>query len=137
MSAAESARKPTGKVVGIIKRNWRPYCGMLNPSQIKEVSLDCSMIPYTVLHFKCRILYKLSFLFFFSQSTRHLFTPADRRIPRIRIETRQASTLAGHRIMVAMDGWPRHSRYPNVSCNFLFAKVLTENGIVFRVSTFI
>ncbi|XP_037322233.2 exosome complex exonuclease RRP44 [Pungitius pungitius] len=82
MSAAESARKPTGKVVGIIKRNWRPYCGMLNVSQIKE-------------------------------STRHLFTPADRRIPRIRIETRQASTLAGQRIMVAMDGWPKHSRYPN------------------------
>ncbi|XP_037535703.1 exosome complex exonuclease RRP44 [Nematolebias whitei] len=82
LSAAEAARKPTGKVVGIIKRNWRPFCGMLNVSQIKE-------------------------------STRHLFTPADRRIPRIRIETRQASTLAGQRIMVAVDGWPKDSRYPN------------------------
>ncbi|KAM7408518.1 hypothetical protein PAMA_002310 [Pampus argenteus] len=82
ISAAEAARKPTGKVVGIIKRNWRPFCGMLNVSQIKE-------------------------------STRHLFTPADRRVPRIRIETRQASTLAGQRIMVAIDGWPKHSRYPN------------------------
>ncbi|KAM7385436.1 hypothetical protein PAMP_001519 [Pampus punctatissimus] len=82
ISAAEAARKPTGKVVGIIKRNWRPFCGMLNASQIKE-------------------------------STRHLFTPADRRIPRIRIETRQAATLAGQRIMVAIDGWPKHSRYPN------------------------
>uniref|UniRef100_A0A8C7ZMA1 Protein DIS3 homolog n=1 Tax=Oryzias sinensis TaxID=183150 RepID=A0A8C7ZMA1_9TELE len=74
--------KPTGKIVGIIKRNWRPFCGMLNVSQIKE-------------------------------STRHLFTPADRRIPRIRIETRQASTLVGQRIMVAIDGWPKNSRYPN------------------------
>lgn len=81
-SAADSTKKPTGKVVGIIKRNWRPFCGMLNVSQIKE-------------------------------STRHLFTPADRRIPRIRIETRQASTLAGQRIMVAIDGWPKDSRYPN------------------------
>uniref|UniRef100_A0A673CV99 Exosome complex exonuclease RRP44 n=1 Tax=Sphaeramia orbicularis TaxID=375764 RepID=A0A673CV99_9TELE len=79
---AVTAKKPTGKVVGIIKRNWRPFCGMLNVSQIKE-------------------------------STRHLFTPADRRIPRIRIETRQASTLAGQRIMVAIDGWPKDSRYPN------------------------
>ncbi|XP_008427489.1 exosome complex exonuclease RRP44 [Poecilia reticulata] len=78
----ETARRATGKVVGIIKRNWRPFCGMLNVSQIKE-------------------------------STRHLFTPADRRIPRIRIETRQASTLAGQRIMVAIDGWPKDSRYPN------------------------
>ncbi|MCJ8748038.1 hypothetical protein PDJAM_G00160330 [Pangasius djambal] len=74
--------KPTGRVVGIIKRNWRPFCGMLNQSQIKE-------------------------------ATRHLFTPADRRIPRIRIETRQASTLMGQRIIVAIDGWPRNSRYPN------------------------
>ncbi|XP_027035128.1 exosome complex exonuclease RRP44 [Tachysurus fulvidraco] len=74
--------KPTGRVVGIIKRNWRPFCGMLNPSQIKE-------------------------------ATRHLFTPADRRIPRIRIETRQASSLVGQRIIVAIDGWPRNSRYPN------------------------
>lgn len=82
ISAAEAARKPTGRVVGIIKRSWRPFCGMLNASQIKE-------------------------------STRHLFTPADRRIPRIRIETRQAATLAGQRIMVAIDGWPKNSRYPN------------------------
>uniref|UniRef100_A0A3B4V0U7 Protein DIS3 homolog n=1 Tax=Seriola dumerili TaxID=41447 RepID=A0A3B4V0U7_SERDU len=81
-AVTEAARKPTGKVVGIIKRNWRPFCGMLNVSQIKE-------------------------------STRHLFTPADRRIPRIRIETRQAATLAGQRIMVAIDGWPKDSRYPN------------------------
>lgn len=49
------------------------------------------------------------------QATRHLFTPADRRIPRIRIETRQASTLVGQRIIVAIDGWPKNSRYPNVS----------------------
>ncbi|XP_067842648.1 exosome complex exonuclease RRP44 [Heptranchias perlo] len=74
--------KPTGKVVGIIKRNWRSYCGMISKSQIKE-------------------------------STRHLFTPADRRIPRIRIETRQSSALEKQRIIVVIDGWPRNSRYPN------------------------
>uniref|UniRef100_A0A8C9VKH7 Exosome complex exonuclease RRP44 n=1 Tax=Scleropages formosus TaxID=113540 RepID=A0A8C9VKH7_SCLFO len=80
--ASESMLKPTGKIVGIIKRNWRPFCGMLSRSEIKE-------------------------------ATRHLFTPADRRIPRIRIETRQASALMGQRIMVAIDGWPKSSRYPN------------------------
>ncbi|XP_038623740.1 exosome complex exonuclease RRP44 [Tachyglossus aculeatus] len=78
----EKMLRPTGKVVGIIKRNWRPFCGMLSKSLIKE-------------------------------ARRHLFTPADRRIPRIRIETRQASTLDGQRIIVAIDGWPRNSRYPN------------------------
>lgn len=43
--SAEVDRKPTGKVVGIIKRNWRPFCGMLNVSQIKEASLDFSVSP--------------------------------------------------------------------------------------------
>nr|XP_028584207.1 exosome complex exonuclease RRP44 [Podarcis muralis] len=81
-SGNKSMLRPTGRVVGIIKRNWRPFCGMLSKSQIKE-------------------------------ARRHLFTPADRRIPRIRIETRQASTLEGQRIIVAIDGWPRTSRYPN------------------------
>ncbi|KAF4790676.1 exosome complex exonuclease RRP44 [Turdus rufiventris] len=81
-SVSKDMLRPTGRVVGIIKRNWRPYCGMLSKSQIKE-------------------------------ARRHLFTPADRRIPRIRIETRQADTLEGQRIIVAIDGWPRNSRYPN------------------------
>lgn len=30
-------RQPTAKVVGIIKRNWRQYCGMLQPSIAKQV----------------------------------------------------------------------------------------------------
>lgn len=81
-AVSEKMLRPTGRVVGIIKRNWRPYCGMLSKSDIKE-------------------------------SRRHLFTPADKRIPRIRIETRQASALEGRRIIVAIDGWPRNSRYPN------------------------
>ncbi len=25
---------PTARVVGIIRRNWRPYCGILMPSSI-------------------------------------------------------------------------------------------------------
>uniref|UniRef100_A0A1I7X728 RNB domain-containing protein n=1 Tax=Heterorhabditis bacteriophora TaxID=37862 RepID=A0A1I7X728_HETBA len=49
---------PTAKVVGIIKRNWRSYCGILMPSSLKG-------------------------------ARRHLFCPAERLIPRIRIETEQ------------------------------------------------
>ncbi|CAG5119545.1 unnamed protein product, partial [Candidula unifasciata] len=74
-------RQPTARVVGIIKRNWRQYCGILQPSIIKE-------------------------------RTRHLFIPAEKRIPKIRIETRQAETLSSKRIIVAIDCWPRNSRYP-------------------------
>lgn len=39
---------------------------------------------------------------------------AERRIPKIRIETRQAETLLGKRIVVVIDTWPKNSRYPQV-----------------------
>lgn len=72
---------PTAKVVGMIKRNWRQYCGMLLPSSVKG-------------------------------ARRHLFCPAERLIPRIRIETEQAEILSQQRIIVAIDHWPRDSKYP-------------------------
>ncbi|KAH6935339.1 hypothetical protein HPB50_005221 [Hyalomma asiaticum] len=80
-SPAKSNRVPSGRIVGILRRKWRPYCGILAPSTIKE-------------------------------ATRHLFVPAERRIPKIRIETRQAETLCRQRIVVSIDSWPRDSRYP-------------------------
>uniref|UniRef100_A0A2M4CSQ7 Protein DIS3 homolog n=1 Tax=Anopheles darlingi TaxID=43151 RepID=A0A2M4CSQ7_ANODA len=80
-AVAKELLEPTAKVVGIIKRKWRQYCGILLPSHIQG-------------------------------TTRHIFVPAERKIPRIRIETRQAATLLSQRIIVAIDQWPRHSRYP-------------------------
>lgn len=74
-------KRPTAKIVGIIKRRWRRYCGVLQPSPLED-------------------------------STRHIFVPAERRIPKIRIVTRQAKSLRGLRIVVAIDSWPRTSRYP-------------------------
>ena len=73
--------RPTGRVIGIIKRNWRNYCGVLLPTVNTE-------------------------------KTRHIFIPSEKRIPRIRIETRQADVLMSHRIIVSIDCWPRSSRYP-------------------------
>lgn len=31
---------PTGKIVGIIRRKWRQYCGILQPGAIKEVRIS-------------------------------------------------------------------------------------------------
>ncbi|XP_038055704.1 exosome complex exonuclease RRP44-like [Patiria miniata] len=80
-SSRPANSQPTGKVVGIVKRNWRPYCGVLQPSNNME-------------------------------GTRHLFMAAEKKIPKIRIETRQAASLQGQRIIVSIDSWPRNSRYP-------------------------
>lgn len=80
-SGNQKEKQPTGKVVGIIKRKWRQYCGIIQPNILKG-------------------------------SARHIFVPAERKIPRVRIETRQAENLYNQRIIVAIDQWPRHSRYP-------------------------
>ena len=80
-SRMSDQRQPTGRVVGIIRRKWRQYCGILLPSVLIE-------------------------------GTRHLFVPAEKKIPKIRIETRQAATLSSQKIIVAIDSWPRTSRYP-------------------------
>lgn len=74
-------KQPTGKIVGIIRRKWRQYCGILQLNPI-------------------------------AGSTRHIFAPAERKIPKVRIETRQAEQLKSQRIIIAIDQWPRHSRYP-------------------------
>lgn len=36
-NVAAVEKTPTGKVVGIIKRKWRQYCGILQRSALKEV----------------------------------------------------------------------------------------------------
>lgn len=50
--------------------------------------------------------------FYLIQNVKHLFVPAERKIPKVRIETRQSETLCSQRIIVAIDSWPRNSRYP-------------------------
>ena len=72
---------PTGRIVAIVRRKWRQYCGILQPNPV-------------------------------AGSVRQIFVPAEKKIPKIRIETRQMDTLAGQRIIVAVDAWPRTSRYP-------------------------
>lgn len=46
------------------------------------------------------------------QNVIHLFVPAERKIPKVRIETRQSESLSKQRIIVAIDSWPRNSKYP-------------------------
>ncbi|CAK4376014.1 unnamed protein product [Aphanomyces euteiches] len=75
--------KPCGQVVGIIQRNWRRYCGSIEPPTDKAMAQK-----------HC------------------LFVPVDRKIPKIRITTRQYDTLLDKRIVVAIDSWPVDSRFP-------------------------
>ena len=86
-----SQSKPTGVVVGIIKRNWRSrgYCGSLLPPKDNAP-------PYKD-----------------SQTMSVLVCPIEKKYPMIRIQTRQAATLQDKRIVVAIDGWSSDSAYPD------------------------
>ena len=80
-SAKSKDVSPTGRVVAIIRRKWRQYCGILQQNPV-------------------------------AGSIRQIYVPAEKKIPKIRIETRQSTILSGQRIIVAVDAWPRTSRYP-------------------------
>jgi len=43
-----------------------------------------------------------------------MFIPAERCIPKVRIQTRQIDVLVSKRIVVAIDSWPKNSYYPMV-----------------------
>lgn len=66
------------------------------------------------------------------KGTRHLFVAAERRIPRVVIETRQAASLEGQRIVISIDSWPQHSKYPVVST---LCVVIHDGRSVFSVGT--
>ncbi|XP_028257661.1 DIS3-like exonuclease 1 [Parambassis ranga] len=78
---------PTGRVVGILQRNWRDYV-VTFPTRDGTQSQT-------------------------RNSQRILAVPWDRRIPKIRISTQQADTLQDHRVVVRIDSWESTSLYPN------------------------
>lgn len=80
-----SDRTPCGKVVGVVRRSARTYCGSIDRKTIRP---DAG-----------------------SQAV--LVIPLDRRMPRVRIRTSNATSLATQRIVVAIDGWERTSRNPH------------------------
>lgn len=106
-----------GKVVGILKRNWREYCGTLKP--MEEGIDDCNFT-------RCE----------------RLFIPSDARIPYIRLSTRQSAQLEGKRIVVVIDSWDRLSRNPRGHWikvlgdvgdrNVESAVILHEHGVITR-----
>ncbi|KAI0160926.1 RNB-domain-containing protein [Hypoxylon sp. FL1284] len=86
--STEGRPQPTAKVVGVIKRNWRQYVGHVDPSSVSESG-------------KQGIKQESVFLI-----------PMDKKVPKIRIRTRQAGELVGNRILVTIDSWDRESRHP-------------------------
>jgi len=88
-ASSSTSPPPTGRVVGILRRAWRArgYPGSLLPPTRPPRS---GSGPATAL-----------------------FAPTDRRLPLVRIQTRQLASLLGRRIVVALDGWDPDSPFPH------------------------
>ena len=86
--SSEGKAQPTARVVGITKRSWRQYVGHVDSGSTGSQSTSGRR-----------------------QQTVFLL-PMDKRVPKIRLRTRQASELLGQRILVTIDSWDRDSRYP-------------------------
>ncbi|KKY14112.1 putative exosome complex exonuclease exoribonuclease [Diplodia seriata] len=84
----EGRPQPTARVVGVIKRNWRQYVGHVDRDSVKSTA-------------KQNRAQQMVFLI-----------PMDKRIPKIRVRTRQAGEMLGKRVLVTIDSWDRESRYP-------------------------
>jgi exosome complex exonuclease DIS3/RRP44 len=96
-AAALVPPSPRGRVVGIMKRNWKHYCGSLASDGDLAVSQAAGSGGSSGSG---------------ARAVSCLVVPVDRRIPRVRIVTRQRDALAGKRLVVAIDDWPANSRYP-------------------------
>lgn len=83
----DSKPMPTGRVVGILQRNWRDYVVTF---PLRDGTQSQSR-----------------------NSQRILAVPWDNRIPKIRISTQQAEALQDHRVVVRIDSWESTSLYPN------------------------
>ena len=87
-SKPPTEKQPTGRVVGVIKRNWRAYVCHIDRSSLASGAST-------------------------SQSLQSVFAqPVSRALPRIRMRTRQAPALLGQKILVTIDRWDVTSRYP-------------------------
>lgn len=84
-AGAETRAQPTCRVVGVMKRNWRQLVGTIDATSGGGSG---------------------------QRQTTVFLNPMDKRIPKIRIRTRQVDELVGKRIVAAIDSWDRDTRYP-------------------------
>ncbi|KFG65374.1 RNB family domain-containing protein [Toxoplasma gondii RUB] len=109
-----------GKVVGIIRKNAREFCGTIRPFDNPfRTETATSGLPTEVV-----------------------FIPADPRIPNIILKTRQYEQLLNKRIVAVIDSWDRFSRNPRGHWTEILGEfgsaeaeanvILREQGVVSR-----
>ncbi|KAG7346379.1 ribonuclease R [Nitzschia inconspicua] len=99
---AAKALKPTGKIVGILRRNFASYSGSIfdKPSSSSSELSEREKIAMDNERDHP------------DGTSTCVFFPVDNKVPPILIRTSQRESFLGQRIVCAMDSWPAHSLYP-------------------------
>ena len=95
-----------GRVVGVIRRNWRQYAGSLDLSGGEKTGLTAALVGAEEMAVDADgVGGKLT-------SATVQFVPVNKRIPRVLITTRRLEELSNSRLLVSIDHWPADSLYP-------------------------
>lgn len=103
-----SLKRPTGRVVGIIRRNFRKnYCGSIHSVtsrklQNKGIEEPSKRDMIAKEHEKEHPDGTITCAFF----------AVDARVPPVLVRTTQRERLIGKRILIAIDSWPSDSKFP-------------------------
>ena len=90
--AMRSGLVPTGVVVGISRRGWRPLCGSIEEAHTATDGGGAVQDGATASL---------------------VFVPVDPRFPRAKLRTTQGASLSGKRILIGLDGWKVTSAFPD------------------------
>lgn len=107
-SSNVSMRKPTGKVVGVIRRNFKTnYCGSIfTVDKSKERSADSKeMSENELIASENEVEHS-------DGTTTCAFFPVTPGVPPVLVRTTQRDRLLGKRILIAIDSWPINSPFP-------------------------
>ena len=102
-----------GRVIGIIKRNWRQYVGTISMESCDNANLSEGANNAAIKsdkNNKSLALFDVTDKDYDREQV--LIIPNDKKIPSIIITTRRKEELIGQRILVAIDSWPPYSEYP-------------------------
>lgn len=110
---ASGPKKLYGRIVGIIRRNWRKYAGSVDMSSaFSNATLDKDSMDIATTGGLADTNDEGTGVSTLAAQESYLFVPVDKKIPRIRVSTRQKEVFKNSRLLVTIDDWPRDSVYP-------------------------
>lgn len=122
LGSSDASFTPTqGRVVGILRRNWRQFAGSVIDVQdylaLPSVSRDASADQNNLVKAALEVVMKNNskkggVTMTDSEASAMLFIPVEKKLPPVLLQTRRRNDLLGQRVLVSIDDWPAQSVFP-------------------------